>query len=204
VATYSELQASIADYFSRDNLTSTIQSAIKRAIKHYEREFFYFSEADLSFFTVSGTQTYTLSATDGYSQVLQIMVNQNGSRYEAERMNYDEFQQLNVSNANGLPSVYAESMGILSFYPIPNATLTVSVHYSPKIATLAADADTNVFTLNAEDLIEARACWWIASRKTREITRAQVFKGDELDALKQLRLETVNKISSGRIMPTSF
>lgn len=204
MATYEELQTNIADYFSRSNLTSVIQKAIKRAIKHYEREFFYFSEGDFTFTTVSGTQAYTLSATDGYSSINQVMVNYNNDHYEATRMNLEDFENLNQSNTNGNPSVYAEKMGILYFYPVPNATMTVSVNYVTKIATLSASGDTNVFTINAEDLIESRAAWWVATNKTKNVADMQRFKSNELDALKQLRLETDNKLSSGKITSSKF
>jgi hypothetical protein len=204
VATYAELQTNIADYFSRADLTTPIQRAIKRAIKVYEREFFYFSEGDLSFLTVSGTQAYTLSATDGYSSINQVMVNYNGSHYEATRKNLEDFENLNVTNSNGAPSVYAEKLGILYFYPIPNQTMTISVNYVAKIATLSASGDTNVFTINAEDLIESRAAWWVATNKTKNKDDMSRFKSVELEALAQLRLETKNKVSSGRITPSKF
>jgi hypothetical protein len=204
VANYAELQTNIADYFSRSDLTSIIQRAIKRAIKHYEREFFYFNEADLSFATVSGTQAYTLSATDGYSAINQVMVNYNNDHYEAERINLEVFENLNQSNSNGAPSVYAEKLGILYFYPVPNQTMTVSVNYVAKIATLSASGDENVFTLNAEDLIESRAAWWVATKKTKNRDDMARFKSDELEALKQLRKETDRKVSSGKITPSKF
>lgn len=204
MATYAELQANIADYFSRADLTNIIQSAIKRAIKHYEREFFWFGEADTSFTTTSGTNAYTLSTTDGYSTINQVLVNYNGSHYESTRMNLEEFENINVSDTNGIPSVYAEKLGILYFYPTPNATMTISVNYVVKMATLSATGDTNAFTLNAEDLIESRAAWWVASRKTKNRDDMARFKADEIEALNQLRAQNDKQLSSGYIKPTQF
>jgi len=82
--------------------------------------------------------------------------------------------------------------------------MTISINYVTKIATLSATGDTNVFTLNAEDLIEARSAWWVAANKTKNVADMQRFKSVELEALRQLRMETDNKISSGKITPSKF
>lgn len=204
MATYAELQSNIANYFSRSDLNSTIQEAIKRAIKYYERENFWFTEAKGSFVTVSGTQNYTLTATVGYSAIEQVIMNYNGYRYEVDGVNYLDLNQLDATQTFSTPSKWAETMGEIAFYPIPNGSYTVSYVYQTKVSTLSSSADTNVFTIHAEDLIEARAAWWIALNKTQNSRRASEFKSIELDALSALKRETANRMSSGTLTPTQF
>lgn len=204
MATYAELQSNIANYFSRNDLTSTIQEAIKRAVKHYEREQFWFTQAKGSFVTVNGTQDYTISATIGYQSIEQVIMNYNGYRYEVDETNYLDLNKLDANDVFSTPSKWAENMGMMSFYPIPSGSYTVSYEYMTKLATLSATSDTNVFTLNAEDLIEARACWWISMNKVQNTRRASEFKSMESEALRQLKNETTTRKASGKITPTQF
>lgn len=204
MATYGEIQTNLADYLSRADLGSQIQSAIKKAIKHYERESFWFTDSNTSFLTVSGTQSYTLSLTNGYAAIHQVMINRNGSRYEVRRTGIDELNAIDATNSTGEPSLYAEQNGLLVFYPEPNSTFTVSVNYAAKYATLSAVSDTNNFTLYADDLIEARAEWFVRRHKMRDYAGAVQSKNDEMEALQRLRGESEVKITSGRIKPTTF
>lgn len=204
MATFAELQTNIANYFSRQDLASTIQEAIRRAIKHYEREDFWFMDATGTFVTVSGTQDYTISATVGYANVEQVIINYNNYRYEVDHINYLDINALDATQVFSTPSKWAENMGRLVFYPIPNGSYTVSYAYVTKVATLSASADTNVFTLHAEDLIEARASWWVAKNKVQNFGRAQEFKTMEGEALRQLKYETTSKKAAGKITPTQF
>lgn len=204
MATYGNLQDNIASYLNRTDLTATIQEAIKRAIRFYERQIFWFNEANDSFVTVSGTKNYTLSATVGYAQINQIILNYGGQRYELSEKNSEELQALDTGSITGQPVLWAQINGGLAFYPTPNGSFTVSYNFVQKTATLSATTDSNFFTTNAEDLIEARALWWICSYKTRNIKLAQSSKINEQDALSNLRSETTSKLASGIICPTKF
>ncbi len=204
MATYAELQTNIANYFSRQDLTTTIQEAITRAIKHYEREDFWFTDASGSFVTTSGTKGYTISSTIGYASVEQVIMNYNNYRYEVDQLNYLELNKLDATQLYSQPSKWTQHMGMIEFYPIPNGSYTVSYEYVTKVSTLSSSADTNVFTIHAEDLIEARASWWVAKNKTQNFNRAQEFKLMESEALRQLKNETTSKKAAGKITPTQF
>lgn len=204
MATYGELQDNLASYFNRSDLSATIQLAIKRAVLHYEREQFWFTETDDKFIGVSGTSAYTLSATNGYAQINQVLVNYNGSRYEVNRTNMEQLNALSIVASSGIPSVYAEEGGVLHFHPTPNATMTFSYNFQTKYATLSATADYNAITVNAPDLIESRAGYFIATQKTRDTNLANIFKTNEMEALARVREDTTQKMASGKIEATSF
>lgn len=204
MATFGQIIDNIESYLNKAGLTSAIEDAVKKAVEHYQREVFWFSESSASFVTSSGTQDYTLSTTDGYSAIHSVIVNSNGARYEVDRRNADEITAIDASGSLGVPNVYAEVNGLVRFYPTPNATMTVSVVYATRYATLSATTDYNAFTTNAQDLIESRAEWFIRAKKLRDYNGAQVAKENELEALAQLRIESDKKISSGRITPTKF
>jgi len=204
MATFDEMKANIADYLSRSDLDSAIEKGIKRAIKFYEREEFSFMENTGSFVTVTGTQSYTISATVGYASIEQVMINYNNARFEAVRENYDILNALDATLLGSMPTRWAEFGGEVVFYPIPNGSYTVSYQFFPKMAELTTGTDTNVLMENAEDLIEAHAAWWVASRKMRNFVLAAQFKQDEMEALRQVRRESGGKLASGHITPTQF
>lgn len=202
MATFYEMQTNIADNLGRADLASEIQTAIRRAIKHYEREQFWFSAAEDSFVATAGTSSYTLS--NSYASIEQVMVNYAQYKYPLGRESYETINEIDLGNFQGQPDWYAEQNGVVRLYPVPNATFTVSYVYQAKAATLTNSDSTNVFTLNAEDLIEARACWWLSSFKLHNANASAVWKQIELDALEQLRQESTTKTTTGRIRSTSF
>ena len=204
MATFGQIQDNIASNINRAGLTSDIQRAIRNAIKHYETEAFWFSDSNTSLVTASGTQSYTLSVTDGYSAIHQVIINSNGTRYELKQKSVAEINRLNSSGTTGEPSRYAEQNGLLVFYPIPNATFTVSINYATKFATLSATSDSNGFTVHAEDLIEARAEWYLKLRKVRDFQGAEAAKISENDALVRVRAENDKKSSVESIKPTTW
>ena len=204
MATYGTIQDNLADYLSRTDLTTLIQTAIQRAIKYYERQVFWFNEQDDSIVTVSGTKNYTLSATVGYTQINQVILNYHGQKYELDEMNSEDLQSQDIGTITGQPLWWAQINGGVMFYPTPDGSYTVSYNFVQKTATLSATTDSNFFTTNAEDLIESRALWWLCVNKTRNPVLAQNAKQTELEALRNLKSETTNKLTSGRLKPTKF
>jgi hypothetical protein len=202
MATFGEMQTNIAGYLSRADLGSEIQNAIRRAIKYYEREAFWFNEVEDSFVTASGTKDYTLS--NSYAYLNQVMLNHGGYRYEIGRESYETLNAIDSENYSGQPELYAERNGTLRLYPIPNATFTASYVYLAKAASLTSTDSTNTFTLNAEELIEARAMWWLNQFKLKNVSMAREWKTVETEALGAIRGESTNHLTSGKLRPTQF
>jgi hypothetical protein len=71
--------------------------------------------------------------------------------------------------------------------------------YIKRLATLSVSSSSNSWTTQAEDLIEARAMYWVASNKMRNINLAQIYKQNEKEALGILQRETEQRASSGRV-----
>ena len=68
------MKARIATELIRTDLTTQIESAVLSAIKHHEREQFYFNEArDLTFNTVVGQEFYTSSDAAGIATLGKII-----------------------------------------------------------------------------------------------------------------------------------
>ena len=205
--TYTEIQSNIATTLSRSDLTSSIQEAIKRAVRFYERDLFWFNLAEDSFIGSStAKRVWTISATNTLFSIEQVVVNYNSSRYELGPENSEVIRAADATNLNGLPSKWAFDpiQRAIVFDTNLNVTATVSYTYVKKMTTLSAAGDSHEFTNNASDLIEARACWWLYLTKIKNKPAADAMKEVELGELSSLISETNSKVGSGRVTPTKF
>jgi hypothetical protein len=192
----------------RSDINTQIDLAINRAITYYSRkERFWFNETTATFNTVANQFNYTSSDTGIsnmlYRDLVKITINSTTIIELVERT-YKDVQIRNVGNVAGTPEDYAYYKQNWYIYPIPNAVYTITVSYVKSYAALSADGDSNDFTDNAEDLIEARALWWLYSRLLRNKEKADEAKADELEALTALQDQTNRLIRTGKVTPTDF
>lgn len=203
MSTYAEMQATVQGLLSRSDLNSTVSEAIQRAIKAYEREPFYFNERSQSLTVSSAAATYTLSSS--FVEMLSDpTISINGSVYTLDQISKSEYDQKKITSTTSQPSEYALYAGLFLPYPPPDSSYVAVLNYTTRLSTLSADADSNAWTTQAQDLIEARALWWIHNYKTRNVVAAQAAKSAELEALRFLRDESTGKKATGRIKGTSF
>lgn len=204
---YSTLQSNIASMLSRSDLTTQIQEAIKRAVRFYERDLFWFNRSEDSFIGSSTPKrAFTVSATNTLLQITQVVVNYNSARYELVPENLETIKAWDSNNLNGLPHrwAYDPNGRLITFDTNLNVTATVSYTFIKKMPTLSVAGDSNEFTDNASDLIEARACWWLYLTKIKNKPAADAMKEEELNQLSSLKGETAFQTSSGRVTPTKF
>lgn len=209
MTTFATMTASVADYVNRTDLNTQIATAINRAIAYYARkDRFWFNETTATFNTVSGQLIYTSanSIPTLITEIDYVKIAISASfNTEVVPRTYTYIQDRVVSSSvTGVPSDYAYYKQNFYLYPIANAVYTITVSYTKSYADLSAGSDTNDFTDNAQDLIEARACWWICSRILKNQELADMSKQDESDALLALYAETERMTSTGKIVPSSF
>jgi len=201
MSTLGTLKTNIATLLRRDDLTAEIAIAIARAIQHYEREVFTFNEARSTALTTT-VATRTVPLPSDFVRTDKLLVTVNNSTYEvlAEPGGIGELEALYFSSSNtGAPSIYAIYAGAFYLYPIPDATYTLTLDYVQRPAALATDNDSNAWTTDAEELIEARAMWWLQSQVIHDNDAAQASQMREMMALAGLRREATLRASSGRL-----
>lgn len=209
MTTFTTLKANVADYINRSDLSTQIGTAINRAIAFYSRkERFWFNETTGTFNTVSGQLIYTSS--DSIPTLIteidyvKIAISASLNTPLSPRT-YSYIQDRVVSSSvTGVPYEYAYYKQNFYLYPIANAVYTITVSYTKSYADLSAGSDTNDFTNNAEDLIEARATWWIYSQILKNADDAAIWKQNEREALMALQDETMRITATGKLVPTSF
>lgn len=207
MATFEDMRARIADDINRTDINTQIQKAIQRAIEFYEKERFWFNENIWSFSASSATDQVAFSAAvtaDMFERDKVTLTRSSTDIYPLDEISYQELRDIATSgssNSTGAPTCYATFRNTWFFYPVPDQNYVIHVYGQKAYATLSASADTNDFTTDAEDLIEARARWWLYSRIIKDYPAANIAKSEELEALESLRSKTTSRISTGRIKP---
>lgn len=153
------MQDRIASELHRSDITSRIRIAIQSAIKHYERERWYFNEAvtSSSLTTVASQAFYALPAD--FMKLDSITLTQSGWKRGLEPMSYIEMDHRDAGNsaAIGIPSFYSIYKNQLRHYPIPDSAYVVTLSYQKRLTTLSATTDTNEWVDDLEELIRCKA-----------------------------------------------
>jgi hypothetical protein len=73
MSTYGTMKTRIADEFVNESITTAqIENAIKSAVKHYEREAFWFNQKVGTFATVAAQEYYTTAANADIPDIVRI------------------------------------------------------------------------------------------------------------------------------------
>lgn len=96
----------------------------------------------------------------------------------------------------GDPEYYAYYGRQIRLGPIPNAVRTIRISGVWRLTALSADADSNVWTTEAEELIRSRAKWDLWRNVLKEEQQAQISKNSENEAYAALKRETTHRLTS--------
>lgn len=207
MSTLAQMRSRIADDLNRSDLNVQIDKSINRAISFYEKEEFWFRETTSTFSTIINQEGYG-TADSLPSDILEIdyakLILSSTVHQELEKRPFAYIQQLNAGRATGDPTDYAWYQNKLYLYLIPNSVKTITLFYRKSYSVLSADSDTNDFTVYAEDLIEARASWWIYSRILKDYDAANIAKAEENEVLQALREKSRQYQSTNLITATEF
>lgn len=203
MTTLGVLKSRIADDIARSDLTTQIATAISNAVRHYERERFWFNEATASLVTAASTQTVALPSD--FMAADNVRVTVNGSTYDLIQRTKAYIDALTTTPTHvGQPSDWTIFANLLWLWPIPDAIYTLPMPYQKALAALSDADSTNAWTVEAEDLIRNRAESEIYSAVIRDQEMASLTRGWEMDALNNLKAHTGRVTSSGGIVPYSW
>ena len=207
MSTFEGMGVNIATDINRIDLISKIEDNINRAIRYYyNSDDFYFNEGTGTFSTVADQQIYTSSNTNitDIASILQVKIEINTStNMVLTPRTFQYIQEVNVNQTTGQPFDYAYYNQAFYIYPVPDNAYTITVYYNKSYADLSG-SDSNAFTTDAEDLIEARVRWMMYSHVIRNPEAAQTAKAEEMDALQALRISSGRKMSTGLVRPIRF
>jgi hypothetical protein len=204
------MRAEIADDLDRGDLSSQIESAIRKAIVHYQSQRFFFTETrQVTFPTVAAQSEYTESDEEsiplflGFDGVFLTVSGQVRTLHPIDPRFIERL--LDNSAASGEPTRYALYEQKLRLYPIPADAYTVRLMGPIKVAAPETDDEAdNAWMVHAYELIHCRAKWSLALHVLRDTDLAAAMKTAEAEALDQLHSETARKVGTGVIQATSF
>lgn len=207
--TFLDLQNRIASDLTRDDLTSQIKNAIGDAVKHYETSRFWWNVTrSQTFQTVALQQGYgatDLAAIPNIISVDNLFLTVPGSLFALDFYEVDEFEWLAAANTSpGKPNIYTRADGQIRLWPVPIMAYTMRPHMHYRLSALSADADTNAWCNEAEQLIRCHAKLLLYANVLEDSDGAQRMQG-EIDAFKsRLDYENSARTATGRIKGTDF
>jgi len=150
ISTYAELQASIANFLNRDDLTATIpdfialaESSISNSLRHWRME----TRVDTA---LSGQ---FMSIPSDWLATIRLHLDNTGTtdvrylpRAEMQRMRAEQV------DATGIPAYYGHNAGQFEVFPTPDGSYTSTLLYYAKVPTLSDSATTNWLLSNYPDI----------------------------------------------------
>lgn len=209
MGTYLDLQTAIATDLTRTDLTSQVKSAILDAVRHYANDRFYFNVTrSMTFSTVIGQAAYGAAALAQIPDIIGIdalFLTDGGRPYELEKYEADEFEWLqSASTGNGRPCAYTYIDSQILLWPTPVAVYTMRPHMHYRLTELSADADTNAWTNDAEQLIRCHAKLLLYANVLEDTDGMQRMSAQIQSHKDPLDYKTSARMATGRIRATSF
>ena len=198
---YGSMIARIEDEIADSTLTAQVKLAIQDAIKYYSRERWYFTEAIDTFATVASTQNYNLPSDFKGMERMRLTYT-SATYWELTPRSFDYINNITTINTvTGPPQDYAIFAEQVYLYPIPNGVYTVTRYYNKQLTQLSADASTNAWMVDGEELIRTRAKWDLMLHLIREFDEADRLKQAEVEAYQNLKGSSTIREVQGRITP---
>lgn len=151
--TFKEVQDRInLDYLNRTDFTNETKRSIQRAIKHYERNRFWFNQTATAINASTANTSITLPADFVALDMVTVTTN-GGAPSIINQRAFERVTYRNAAGTSGVPEECAVYNGTLRVYPKPSSAFPVTVYYTMALPTLSADSDTNDWLSAAEDVI---------------------------------------------------
>ena len=206
--TYINMINRIQDELVNESLTvAQIKNAIGSAISDYENVTFFFNvkygtASAPTFTTVSGQEYYTVTDQADIPNIVKIVsasTTVSGYNSPLYSRDYAWIDANQTGLATGSPQYYAYFAQSIRLYPIPDAAYKVNLDYTYKFADLVADADTNAWMNDGEEMIRQAAKYRIAMDILHVDDIAGRCRRMEIDAYDGLLEENRNRWPDPRL-----
>lgn len=140
---------------------------INRAIKELNtRPWKALLTANTNITTSAGTATYSLDSLYYKDSKVQRLDTSNNPAYTLEYQDWEQFQmKVQQQSVTSAPLIYTlrntHQDGLITFYPVPDQTYTITVQYYPRITLLAENDDTLSVPIEFENYIILRAQFYL-------------------------------------------
>ena len=200
MTTLGGLRDEILDEMERAELSTQAATAIKSAIKHYEKERFAFNEVRASSVTDPDVEFYSLP-TD-VIEIDSLTITANNGTYLLDEVPYGSLEDIYTNpNFTGKPSQYAVYDEQLRLYPIPDATHSLMMSYVFRLPELSATSDTNAWLDVGKELVKYRAKADLYINLVRDQAMAALMKAMESEAYDAMTEKSLRRTTGGGVRP---
>lgn len=203
MATFQEVQDRINnECLNRGTFQTETKTAIKAAIRHYEKRRWAFNETSVAVATSAGVGHVALP--NNFLRLDHLQITVNDEELDLFRRSKSWILQANATRAQAQPTDYAIYQGRINLSAIPDAAYALPVHFIKKLPILDSAGSTNAFLEGEfEDVIcyhAAKLVWGLSIRNTEE---ARKFAALEEMAMMSIT-EHIEQYIEGKIEPTEF
>ena len=209
-STRSDIEAQIADDLARSDLTSQITAAVNTAIRSYRFERLGFNEAYKVTATLStSADTMTLASLSVRFRKLDRVriVRAAGDYLDLYHRDYDWIMSRQDVRVLCQPVEYAVYNAAIHFDSMADQNYTLLMDGLKELGTPSASYsanDTAAWFNDARELIRHRAKREVYANVLKDMELAAAAGASEKDALRILKAEMGEQISTGFIRPTEF
>lgn len=209
MSTLAEIRSNVADEINRNDLSTQIDRKINQAIEYfYNSEKFWFQETSSAFNTIVSQESYGTSdglPSDIAEIDLALLTVTSTDKYPLTKRSFDWIKDVNEGISTGRPTDFAWYEKKLYLYLIPNEVKTITLYYTKTYPYLVNDADSNDYTVYAQDLIQLRAMYTVYQHILKDFESAMAIRTDLQEVLIGLRARSENTtMLPGQIKATIF
>lgn len=172
-----------------DDLATQLLTHIQRACEFYADEKFWFNSLITTTPTVASTQTVDVPAT--MRRVDRVTI----PAYDEELIEVT-LGDLAFYSIESLPRGYAYYNDQLKLYPTPDAVYTLELTGLAQVDAPALDADSSIWTNEAQDLIVARTKMTLYRGQFRDPEGTQLALAEVQDVYNKLKRETARRLET--------
>lgn len=195
MATLAELRQRVSDRLIDPNNTAVsparVTASINDALSYYARKEFHFNRAQSNTTLTVGNPVIPLPV-DFYQEVLPntFVLYDGNTRFPLEKVNPTEYDNINIVDTNGIPTIYKYDTGVFKCFPYPDRAFIVTVSYIKSYPVLVNDTDTNDFTVYGDKLLMYDALSRLSAELRQDDKMEAYYSGRAKDEYKSLIAQT--------------
>lgn len=212
MATFRELQTKVSarlkDPNNVDVSASDVATVINDAIEHWSKRRFWFNEFEENVTLTVGDPALTLVMNTPLYLFKEdgVVIDYSNMRWPLTKVSPAEYDRMNVEG-NGLPFAWTERNDAYEVYWYPDIAYTAVVRGIVYVAPFELEGqqnDSNIFTINAPDLIMYEALSRLYGEFRQDPKMEDYYANRAMNEEKALKRQTRRDKATGRIQVGGF
>ena len=204
MSTFGTIRDQIEDELQRSDLSTQIADAVKHAVDFYSRKRFWFNEGRWTISAVASQEYYGIPLIREVDMATLWPTTTN--HYTLKRRTWQYIEEHKATeNYTGRPSDFALYATQIRLFPVPDDSYRLDIAGTRAFEELSATSDTNVFMLEAYELVKHRAKKKILADRIRgpeALEEARAQQDLERQELVALFEETALRRHTGKLEST--